>query len=56
MEATEKREAVGLTETEREASVRLIEVFGQLSSDTDRLIALAYIEGMAAASAPKATA
>ena len=56
MEATnEKREAVGLTEKEREAAVKLVDAFNQLTNDTDKRIALAYIEGMAAAT-PQRTA
>lgn len=60
MEATiDKREAVGLTEKEQQAMVKLVETYNRLENDTDRLVALAFLEGMAAASAPtppKATA
>ena len=56
---TKEREAVGLTEKEQQAMVKLVETYNRLENDTDRLVALAFLEGMAAASAPtppKATA
>ena len=59
MEATtEKREAVGLTEKERASITKLAEVYSQIHGETNKLIAIAYLEGMAAVAPtpPQATA
>lgn len=55
---TEKREAVGLTEEKRQATIRLIETFNLIENETDRRVGLAYLEGLAAAQTtpPQATA
>lgn len=56
---TEKREAVGLTENERTSITKLAGVYSQIHGETNKLIAIAYLEGMAAASTnrpPQATA
>ena len=41
-----------LTEAERADIKKLMEMFEQITDDTDKRIALAYLEGMAAASNP----
>ena len=42
-----------LTEAERADIKKLMEMFEQITDDTDKRIALAYLEGMAAASNPQ---
>ena len=59
MNTSEIKRPSNLTEEERTETIRLIEAFNQIPDEFGKLLAVTYIEGMAAGSTPtppKATA